>query len=211
MKPSKWWVVVVLAVAFVAHGACSQWEANDARVRAEAAGDTLAVALAALEASRAQERALARQVAVRDSVLRADSTRWHRERALWRAEASRARRLGMAAYDSSLVHADSATAVFIQAREEQHRAEVGALEEENASLRNENAALWADRQGLVELLMLKDSVIAAQDEALRLSEIRADSWERVANPPLSQRLVGALPEVAVGGLLTLGVLLLVVR
>lgn len=153
--------------------------------------------------SELQERALAAEAAIATLRPLADSLRTEaltKDTVLLavtdtvRVVVTRERIVQVAVVDSLRVRLDSAETVLLDSLVASHAEEVAALE-----LLAQERLLWG--QGWKDA---HDALLPV----LEATEAARAAWEQAANPSLLDRLAGAVPEVGIGVLVTVGVLLL---
>ena len=193
---------LVLAVLTALH---ARGEVHEAQEAARAASDSTATLSAALDTARAAEALYRPLVAFRDSVLRADSTRLRQEAedAERRAGEVAAGAAEMAAgfraqLDSTLLAAHDSLEQAHAEEKRLLRETVAAQREELTALRPAYNALARAHANALEQVRLHEAK-DVQQEATIAAQLVELEWHR--NPPLGEKIAGAVPNVAAGAVL----------
>lgn len=213
---------VVLVMVALIYGLGQRADAIEARMAAERAAvrsDSLTLIVTDFEQMQSGQEAHIRRL--EESLARADSAREQERAANARQRAELRRRItaGTQAMASSMeeliVRVDTETRGMLERWVEEdtqihvdYETTIVSLEEDKQTLEEDKNALRVRLGEVTQLAQInKDGWDA--ERSLRLSETeRADSWERVANPPFMQKIVESLPAVGLGAGVTVGVLFL---
>jgi hypothetical protein len=201
----RWALVVLFAVAFVAHATYSSIQVGVAREAVEVAGDSVEVLEALRVPFEAHVDSLRRVVAVQGERLRADSVHSADELERARRRARRATVRASSLADSLRARVDLAALPELDSLLVAHHGEVVALTRQAEIFRAENAALWGNRRTLEELVAAADSVNGSLRVELGLKDLQIAGLTRLVDPPWSLRIFRgakvALPGIVAGYLL----------
>ena len=201
------WLAAALVGTVIALTVIGLIQRKDSRRAVEAARtaeDSIAALLPTLEAlERSGALVAARMRVVTDSVAR-DRERLEREADEARADEVVATREVRALRDALRVTLDSAQLRIEDAREAAQQTATRALERRLAISERKVSGLEVELRS-VRLWAHAGWDLYATEKALRIQETqRADSWERVANPPLMERVVGSIPTAGFGAVVAVG-------
>ena len=200
-----WLLVAGLLVALFAVRGLDGRAMAEERERAEMAEDSIQALLPALASSEAAVAAQEVLVASLQDVLAAERAERAEERIQLRDRITTVRQGQLTIRDSVLARVDEESRELL-AREAEADSMIHTNYERVIESQSEDiAGLWV-QLGEVTTLAELNRQGWDNEKALRIQEtLRADAWERVANPSLAQRIKGALPSA--GGGVALGVVL----
>ncbi len=209
MKPRDYLgFVAALCVAFLI-GTCNGSNGTDEwRIRAETAEAALPVVAIQRDSARAQSARAEAALAMSDSAYSADSLAWTEERAELVAQGDSAESDFVRAIDQIRALGDSAVVELANESERQHVATRKADAERIASLTVQLAASEAGKRLAEELADTRAAENLILDQLVEEQGYVIDAWRRAATPSTWERVTGALPEIAVGAGITVGVLIL---
>lgn len=190
---------MLLAASVIAWGVRAGVRTSAARERARTAEDSIATLLPALEALEDQAIAGAALAAARSDSLNAERALHETERAETERAVRAARALGTAALDSARAEASEQVGIYLDTHEAEDSVAFAGYEAQLQSLALDLSSALMQAEEAARLAELNGAGWDAE-RALRIQEaLRADAWQRAANPPLARRLVASLPFFSTQG------------